>query len=1591
MCPNINNTEVVAQFNAIVQRLGGQPLTIEEFKSAELRAQRIGTNYAAMELAYRIWDANHGEIDSVDEVVRNHINQPQNSLKQQIDAINKRLPNDKVAEHLMSAKISGILSELFPELSVEYVTSLSNGHIGEIDLCSLKVLVDFVKGKRDSLPHEYAHYYYNMFRYSDLMKKGIEVFGTEEALVDAIGKKVVELEGKQRSWLQKFIDFIKAAFNKKYAKDALLCEITDAFLQRKDLGNKTYALFGIRYQSDEEKSTEEVQLILKKMNNDIIYVDETHSYSTVNGMKLTSVSDRKKEYGLNTYDDSLEDMDQKQISKQARERGSAIHAIFEDVFKGNFSPAKYEEFGITPDAAMTAKFIAENLLNYYDFVASEAIVYDESIRTAGTLDLMMRDKKTGEYVLFDFKTKPRTLNGKNINKKGNKMHGFDFVNSKKYNPKSHNDEYNFQLSLYAEMLSKRGIKIARKAIIPILYDVVESASGKQSLTKIVVSSSYGSMQDEQGSFVSKPLNDSKAKVQWVAEDKAITNDIIKARLYKDLSGFDNETQAKRYLNAVDEASKLIATARGKLQTQLKVQQAKGRNALAYKTSRQLQRMEDLKDLDALLSFVQFASENLKSITEILGDFAKKSDNPDWSLSKLSQYYTISQAYNMVSEIRWYLNSYGNLFDDKLVNNLKSQIDQMARYIDVVHGYYNREAKQKYLDKIVKGTKQYKARLIEKESDKWTQQHRSEYKSSKELRKARKDYIDKWIVENEEYLNAKQAEWLEAQTRLADSVFEVNDASAWASSVYEITDPFVTASVRIFDEGMQEVMHKTIAMRTRLDKATKAYLSKYGFGNLSDMKKVFEDFYEITDNGSCYLVTSIPSSYRRAVELFDESIRQEHTLTADKRRQKRRQWQDENNPITDKAAYDEEFKTELINYLEKEIDDDKLFEKTYNEIMENYKSNKMTWQKMLFVEKTTLTNDIADFVIKLQQNLDIKYRKPSSKYSNEKYDKMMSLDKTDPKRVLWELLNEICGNEHRYRLPYRMRLKGRLPACNKSSYETLRTGGIIEATKLGMRDAFTVLEEEQEALRGEFIDELGNRVRQIAMPFVSHRIKEDKQSFNLPDIFLRYYEAAETYRVKSKMEEILLYTQSILNSRQTKDKHGRGLHLTNTAKMYQKWLDQVFYDERLKDYGGFSIGGGVRIDYAKFVKKIANFHSNKAMAFNMIAAISNVLQGETGNLEEAFAGKHITLNALHKASKIFAKEVPEMLADAYRVTPQSKINKLAQWMHVFDGTENITIRGVMSNSLGDYTHMLSTFGEHWIQGRFMIAYFLNKDALDENGNVIGNMWDMIDFDENNQIKIDSRVANMSAAQLNEMSFALRRILIQMNGNYDQKRNANALENTIAGPLVMGLRRWVAPGFRRAWGPKSYDDILDSDVSGIFTTLLNWVVEDATPNTILYFNKNYDKAKYARWRARKWGELQDWEREHLIKAFTRLALTALALLAYSVFGSAMGDDDDDNTVAVTSRYLSYRLYADLSFVYNPIAFNKIIRDPFPALGLVDNIADVFGQFANPGEEYYSGQHMIDNKLLDKLSRLLPGARQLYRFENIKNEMRYFISGN
>jgi hypothetical protein len=68
-------------------------------------------------------------------------------------------------------------------------------------------------------------------------------------------------------------------------------------------------------------------------------------------------------------------MDQKKLSNDARARGTLIHSIFEDAFTGNFNVNRYS--GISRDAAIKINIFANQLLNDYDFVASEAMLYDE--------------------------------------------------------------------------------------------------------------------------------------------------------------------------------------------------------------------------------------------------------------------------------------------------------------------------------------------------------------------------------------------------------------------------------------------------------------------------------------------------------------------------------------------------------------------------------------------------------------------------------------------------------------------------------------------------------------------------------------------------------------------------------------------------------------------------------------------------------------------------------------------------------------------------------------------------------------------------------------------------------------------------------------------------------------------------------------------------------------------------------------------------------------------------------------------------------------------------------------------------------------
>lgn len=115
--------------------------------------------------------------------------------------------------------------------------------------------------------------------------------------------------------------------------------------------------------------------------------EETHTYDE-DGKKLISVTQLLTAVGIA---EPLDKVDQEKLRRSA-ERGTLVHGEIHDyLVKGNI--------GFTAELESFIEWLA---VSEYVVVESEGMVNDDVV--AGTLDLLIRNRKTGEYAIADFKT-----------------------------------------------------------------------------------------------------------------------------------------------------------------------------------------------------------------------------------------------------------------------------------------------------------------------------------------------------------------------------------------------------------------------------------------------------------------------------------------------------------------------------------------------------------------------------------------------------------------------------------------------------------------------------------------------------------------------------------------------------------------------------------------------------------------------------------------------------------------------------------------------------------------------------------------------------------------------------------------------------------------------------------------------------------------------------------------------------------------------------------------------------------------------------------------------------------------------------------
>ena len=138
----------------------------------------------------------------------------------------------------------------------------SGGKIkGQADLEAKTVLINSLLQSQDTLPHEYAHHYISWFRDTKIVQDGIEKWGSEEALVQAIGEQVVAQKGEALDWWKKFTAWVQEKFDSYYKgldkvdKEQLQKLLTDAFLTRKDLKSMEDDYSGVSALNSKDNTT----------------------------------------------------------------------------------------------------------------------------------------------------------------------------------------------------------------------------------------------------------------------------------------------------------------------------------------------------------------------------------------------------------------------------------------------------------------------------------------------------------------------------------------------------------------------------------------------------------------------------------------------------------------------------------------------------------------------------------------------------------------------------------------------------------------------------------------------------------------------------------------------------------------------------------------------------------------------------------------------------------------------------------------------------------------------------------------------------------------------------------------------------------------------------------------------------------------------------------------------------------------------------------------------------------------------------------------------------------------------------------------
>lgn len=1320
----------------------------------------------------------------------------------------------------------------------------------------------------------------------------------------------------------------------------------------------------------------EIKKILKEKSKNILFDPAPHTYTNVNtGEIYDSVTETKDKAGYGADTNTMTDEDL-EYGSMAASIGTTIHNFINSALTGAKEEANTDGFVLTKGAK---KFIREEVLpkvlgDNYEILGSETLIANDDALVAGTVDILIKDKNTGKVRLLDMKTKARNF-------KGNVKYGFDYYFSSKHETKtggkSDRSRHDYQLTLYKRMLEEYGVQVDEKAIIPLEYNVNE----KGEIYEVWLPT----------------LDYARKDGTILLRQDAILENEINSTVLKQMTYDDSVDTAM--LNKQSALVKNILTV---LRDQYLILLNKGQTTKAETSAEFINRLNTLEETEIIVGYVEKALSLLNPLIQnynSLLELEKVKGIGVWDLKTLASWKSYAESFENLVAIQNFIFENKGALSDKLVNKLtaalntaigyKNNLEQaykskgtaiwvkwLAPYVTVVEAEFRREGEREFKRKN-KGT----ATIRDKA--------------------AMNKYIDEYLAKNKRIIENRTKQLLLEQSDSIKSG-DINMVSRMLDTIFESSDTIVGAMAKAYHTTYADSLEVYNDTYKELVDLTRELENEYYKGDLKNMYSFMYDVY----NDAPYIVSRIPISFTKAYDDYTAQVNSSPDYeTSSEKSMAIAEWLNKNAPIENKKKLEED----KLAFLKSQFDDKIISEEEYKALIANEKASNVTkrsWAKM--VQKNLITESTADLVREKFNKMNWEARVPDkSKYANPKWDMLQSLRNNNPKdiRVRYYDFIKSLSEVGDQAVPKRFKLNGRLPGMTKELSERVRyDSNLPQSLYNNIKKEFTIVADDTDKGAKLLTDELNRPVNFVPI-FFTNQISIDEQSFDIGTLYKEWFRSVNNYRYVNSILPQLEFTKYVVETRKSTavDNNGNPIKnllsrttkrnaseenstdtvmtsTPNLANQLNSWFDQVIYQRSNKSLG--TIG---KLDIAKSINVLQKYTSLRIMGLNYISMVNNALMAEMQQAKEAFAHKLISPAAYSRASSEYSQDLPNILGDVGSRKIESIVNLLDEHFGIFTdfNTGNISDNNKFKKLFRTSTLYFTTqLGEHEAQSRFLIAALIEKRALDDKGKDIGSMYDYFEAVDGRLVfDKDNKVANFGKTEQIAFGQKVSAVIRKMHGNY-QAYSKVALQQNGFGSLTLMFRKWIFNTWKYRWSSEYYDEFGQEYSKGYYRD-----------GGMFYYNKV--KGFFTRFvneaKALELAEKSDWdvmlddEKANVRRFTTEIAMYMMLSILSSVVGSAMDDEDDEETKRILANidYQIFRLQTDITFYINPMSTFRIIQSPLPSTSVVTSTAKLIDAFLTPMKKYErgpnKGRYVIEKRTMD----LIPLVRQIYRYRDISDE--------